>query len=166
MTPEPIRHSLSVPLTQQQAFRAFTSDMARWWPSSNSLTRAAQRDVVLEPREGGRWYEESVEDEQCDWGYVLQWEPPTRLILAWQLDAVPGDSAPQKGLRHVPSLVSEVEITFTAQGEEATLVELEHRNLDRFESPTSARIWLDSARGGWPAILGAFSTTVGEHEPT
>ncbi len=48
---------------------------------------------------------------------MLSWDPPARLVLAWQVDAK---------WRSDPGLVTEVEVRFTADGA-GTLVELEHR---------------------------------------
>ena len=53
-------------------------------------------EVVLEPGVGGRLYEVTADGEQ-DWGKVLAWEPPARLLLDWQIGEASG---------------TEVEVTF------------------------------------------------------
>ena len=58
------------------------------------------KNVVLEPRVGGRLYEVTDEGEQ-DWGSVLAWEPPARLLLDWQIGEACG---------------TEVEVTFSPGG--------------------------------------------------
>ena len=82
------------------------------------LTRA-----VLEPGPGGRWYAVSEDGSDCNTGKVLVWEPPRRLVLAWQITAQ---------WKFDPSFSTEVEVNFIPEGGKRTRVELEHRNLDRY----------------------------------
>jgi uncharacterized protein YndB with AHSA1/START domain len=77
---------------------------------------------------------------------VLDWDPPGRLVLGWQLN---------REKRFDPDLVTEVELTFTAAADGGTDVALEHRNLERF-GQDSAR-WLASIGGGWRQKLGEFA---------
>lgn len=153
---ESIRHTITVEAEIETAFTTFTSHIDRWWPARNSITQAAQASVTIEPCVGGRWYEESVDGEQCEWGKVLVWDPPRRLVLAWQLDAAVAETTASDSChefwRYEPSLVTEVELRFTVESAGSTRVELEHRHLDRFRYPTSARLRLDSD-GGWPGML-------------
>jgi uncharacterized protein YndB with AHSA1/START domain len=109
---------------------------------------APQQDVIVEPREGGRWYERGEDGSECQWGHVIEWDPPRRLLLAWQIGA---------DWRFDPALVTELEIRFTPEGPNATRIDLEHRNLDRFgEKAAETRASLDSA-GGWTGLLKAFA---------
>jgi hypothetical protein len=105
------------------------------------------RDIVIEPRAGGRWYERGQDGSECDWGVVLAWEPPGRLLLGWQLDAE---------FRRNPATASEVEVRFIAESPTVTRVELEHRGLERLgESAEILRGKID-APGGWTAVLDRF----------
>jgi hypothetical protein len=54
---------------------------------------------------------------------VLVWEPTSRLVLTWDINA---------NWQPAPTLKTEVEIRFIADGKNRTRVELEHRHLDRF----------------------------------
>ena len=145
--PAPVRKSLVVKTNPQVSFTAFTSGIGRWWPRSKSIGSAAQADVILEPRVGGRWYERGADGSECEWGKVLEWQPPSRVVLAWQIGA---------DWKFDPALVTEVEITFTSVGEGETRVEIEHRHLERLGAGAErAREAFDS-ENGWMGVLREF----------
>jgi len=99
----------TVNLPVSHAFEFFTSFMNRWWPNEYHIGQADMVDTVLEPRVGGRWYERGADGSECDWGRVLVWEPPHRLVLTWQINGHwQFDGDPLRG--------SEVEVRFTADG--------------------------------------------------
>jgi uncharacterized protein YndB with AHSA1/START domain len=132
----------------ERAFEVFTAGVGRWWPKSHHIGKADLDTLVIEPRTGGRWYERGVDGTECEVGKVLVWEPPTRLVLAWQLTAE---------WKFDPDLVTEVEVKFIADGANATRVELEHRDLERFgERAEAMRQQIDSD-GGWPGLLQLFA---------
>lgn len=102
----------------------------------------------LEPHVGGRWYEIGADGRECPWGRVLLWEPPARVVLAWQITADWG---------YDPDLETEVEVRFSPRPEGGTLVELEHRKLERYgDRAEGVRASLDS-EGGWQGLLGLFA---------
>jgi uncharacterized protein YndB with AHSA1/START domain len=69
----------------ERAFPVFTAGTGRWWPRSHHIGVADPETFVIEPRAGGRWYERGVDGAECEIDKVLVWEPPARLVLAWQL---------------------------------------------------------------------------------
>lgn len=146
--PAPVRRSLSVKAAPARAFETFTARIAAWWPATHSINKGTtMTGIVIEPRAGGRWYERGADGSECQWGRVLVWEPPQRLVLAWQIDA---------NWRFNPDLVTELELRFIAQGN-ATRVELEHRKLERYgEVAAKLREQLDSA-GGWTALMERYA---------
>jgi hypothetical protein len=78
---------------------------------------------------------------------VLLWEPPARLLLAWQLNGA---------WEYDPDFVTELEIRFIAEGPNETRVELEHRDLERDGDKTAEiRASLDSPEG-WNGALAAY----------
>jgi uncharacterized protein YndB with AHSA1/START domain len=145
--PAPINRSVVVKAEVERSFAAFTGRMGRWWPRSHSIGSAPMADVIVEPRVGGRWYERSGDGAECEWGKVLAWDPPGRLILAWQLDA---------NWKYDPALVLEVEITFTALQDGMTRVDLEHRNLERYGDKAAAVRDMIGSDNGWMGILKSF----------
>jgi len=146
--PAPVRKSIVVKADAAHAFEVFTARISNWWPRSHSVGASPQTSVVMEPRSGGRWYEIGQDGSQCIWGKVLAWEPPSRLLLAWQIS---GD------WKYDPDLVTEVEVKFTSLGGGETRVELEHRNIERFgDKAETMRSAIDS-EGGWSAIVKLYA---------
>ena len=145
--PAPVRRTVIVKADPARSFTAFTANMAAWWPASHTIGGSQKPQVVLEARVGGRWYERNPEGAECEWGKVLVWDPPGRLVLAWQVNGQ---------WKYDPTLVTEVEITFTASGPGETRVDLEHRNLERFGELAAQVHDAIASEGGWLGILKTF----------
>jgi len=147
--PDSVRKVVSVKAPPEVAWRVFTEKLGTWWPlATHKIGRVDAVDAVIEPRVGGRWYERGHDGSTCDWGRVLVWEPPSRLVLSWDISA---------DWQHDPHLGTEVEVRFIAEGEDRTRVELEHRRLDRYAArQEEMRAALGSDRG-WASLLGAFA---------
>lgn len=151
ITPAPVRKALTLKATPERAFEVFTTRFASWWPPTHHIGGSPMRTAVLEPKAGGRWYEIGEDGGECDWGEVLVWSPPSRLVLAWRLGS---------DFKYHADLLTEVEVKFTADGE-MTRVEFEHRGLERMgEKAAETRIALDS-EGGWTGILKLYADAVG-----
>lgn len=146
--PAPVRRSVVVKAGIERSFTAFTANIGRWWPSSHRIGATPTANVVLEGRVGGRWYEVGSDGAECEWGKVLLWEPPRRLILGWQVD---GD------WKYDPTFVTEVEVVFTALGGGGTQVDLEHRNLERYGDKAGPVREMIGSDGGWLGILRSFA---------
>ena len=151
ISPAPVRRSVKVNAAPQKAFDVFTSGMGKWWPKQHSLnSKSPQQDVIVEPHAGGRWYERSEDGSECEWGRVLTWEPPARVVLAWQING---------NWQYDREFETEVEVRFIADGS-GTRVELEHRNLERFgDKADEVRAAFDSPEG-WNGGLQLFAKAV------
>jgi uncharacterized protein YndB with AHSA1/START domain len=145
--PAPVRRSIFVKAPQAHAFEVFTSGIGDWWPKTHAIGEAELDKPVIEPRAGGRWYQLGVDGSECDIGHVLAWDPPSRLLLAWQLDP---------DWKFVPDLVTEVEVTFTPEAD-GTRVDLEHRNLERMGERVDEIVEKVGSPGGWAAVLQLYS---------
>ena len=147
-TIEPVRAAIEVRRGIEEAFRVFTAEIAAWWPvGGHSVEPDRVEAVVLEGRVGGRLYERWVDGGESDWGRVLAWEPPARLVLSWSPN-------PER------SATTEVEVRFTALEADHTRVELEHRGWERL-SAAQLRSATAAAGGyarGWELVLAAFAT--------
>ena len=154
ITPSPVRKTLVIKADLRRSFDAFAGRMGSWWPRSHSIGASPQADVIIEPRPGGRWYERGQDGSEREWGKVLDWNPPSRLLLAWQLDG---------SWKYNPACITEIEINFTALGARETRVDFEHRHLERLgDNAAAVRDQLDS---GWGGILEVYGgVAAGAHE--
>ncbi len=146
--PLSIRKQLTVDAPQERCFRVFTASMGTWWPREHHIGASPLADCVIEPRAGGRWFERGEDGAECDWGKVLAWEPPRRVLLAWQLTM---------DFKYDPSFLTEVEVTFTPLGPRQTRVDFEHRDLERFGD--AAERLFGMMGEGWAGILECFTRT-------
>ncbi len=150
MSIAPIEHSVDVRVTPARAFELFAAGMGAWWPRGKTPAKNPHVEIIVEPREGGRWFERDGEGRESLWGKVLAWEPPQRLLLGWQLD---------QQFRYDPALLTEVELRFAALASGGTRVTLEHRQLERF----GADAFADKLRSGWPGMIGCFERYAADH---
>ena len=116
-------------------------------PPSNSAVPAS-----FEPRSGGRWYEKGVDGSECDWGRVLTWEPPHRLVLSWHLNG-------QWEVDADETHASEIEVRFTPDGDARTIIDFEHRHIERSAFAAQLRDGVDSPQG-WTGLLALFAAKV------
>ncbi|MGY4285124.1 uncharacterized protein YndB with AHSA1/START domain [Bradyrhizobium sp. LM2.7] len=79
---------------------------------------------------------------------MLAWEPPSRLVLSWDITA---------DWQYDPNLKTEIEVLFIAEGEEATRVELEHRKLDRYGTRAAEMRRIFDTEGDWGRLLVMFA---------
>jgi len=137
------------------AFEVFVEQ--RWWPvDTHHLAEPHGSEVVLEPFPGGRWYERAADGAETDWGTVLAWQPPYRLLLTFQVS--PGWTYEQD-----PARGSQIEVTFTPEGPDATRVGLTHRHLERYGPEAERMRRILDAKGGEP--LNAFARHITARAP-
>jgi uncharacterized protein YndB with AHSA1/START domain len=145
-----VRKSITVDAPQERAFDVFTTGFNSWWPHSHHIGDADMADAVMECREGGRLFERGVDGSECDWGRVLVFERPNRIVVSWHLQGEWNyDPDPEKA--------SEYEVRFIPQGDSQTLVELEHRNLERHGADAQKISDAIGADGGWGSLLKMFA---------
>lgn len=143
---EAIRKQITLECGQEHAFKIFTAGMGRWWPREHHIGKVEMKTAVVEQKVGGRVYEVGVDGSECDWGKVLVWEPPQRFTWTWQLTAQ---------WQYDPNFVTTVEVKFIAEGPKRTLVQFEHRDLERFgDAAAEIREMLDK---GWLRTLEVYA---------
>jgi uncharacterized protein YndB with AHSA1/START domain len=147
---EPVRKSVRVRASAENAFRVFTAEMDSWWPRTHHIGSSPMKSIIIEPRVGGAIYTDQEDGTPCPWGSVLAWDPPHRLVIAWQISST---------WEYEPDLskCSEVEILFTPADDGTTLVELEHRGIQRHGEGSAKMREMVNAEGGWGNLLILFS---------
>jgi uncharacterized protein YndB with AHSA1/START domain len=132
----------------KRAFEVFT-EMETWWPETHHAGDAPLEKAVMECRTGGRCYSTQTNGTEFDWGTVVVWEPPRRLVFAWQVNMA---------CEYEPDLskASEVEVRFTPVRGGSTRVDLEHGCLQRHgEGFEEMRNEVDD-KNGWAALLQSY----------
>jgi uncharacterized protein YndB with AHSA1/START domain len=141
---EVVRKVVTVDCAVEEAFRVFTHDARSWWPVDTHSIHGTVREIVFEPEAGGEVYEVSTSGERGHWATVTAWDPPTRLVLAWNILERPGEQ-------------TEVEVRFIPETG-GTRVELEHRGWEALaEKGAEKRADYDA---GWHHVLGCFEARI------
>lgn len=152
MTPDTaVRIEVSVAVPVDRAFAVFVEQIGSWWPPTHQIGSGELADVVIEPKQGGRWYERAHDGTECDWGEVLTWDQPHRVVLSWAItpawQPAPSDQA------------SRIDVRFTSNGPDSTHVVLEHSELDRHGDSWESMREAVAGPSGWTAILANYVKT-------
>jgi len=140
---EPLVKSRRLTCSADRAFDVFVKRIGEWWPlGHHSVFGADSLGVEMEPRVGGRIVETGPGGQESVWGTLTAWEPRTRIAHTWH----PGED---------PATATEVEVTFTPDGDGCT-VTLTHTGWDG-EAVVSTRAGYDQ---GWPLVLDAYAGLV------
>ena len=150
----PLTGTITVDAPIDQTFRTFTDAFGSWWPAEYHIGQVDMATGVLEPREGGRWYEQGTDGSECDWGRVLAWEPPDRVLFTWQINGM-WQFDPD------PGHASEIEARFRADGDEQTTVDVEHRGFERLVAGQNIHDGITGG-GGWALLLDSFAKAVAD----
>jgi uncharacterized protein YndB with AHSA1/START domain len=149
-----VRLSIVVDAPLERAFRVFTEDFDRIKPREHNMLEVDIAETVFEPRAGGRIFDRGVDGSECQWARVLAFEPPDRVVFSW-------DISPHWQLEPDPEKTSEVEVRFIPETPDRTLVELEHRNLDRHAAGWESVRDGIAGGDGWPLYLQRFADVIG-----
>lgn len=149
---ESVRREVVVPVPRERAFEVFTARMTDWWPPEHHIGGAPIEEIVIEPREGGRWFTRHQDGSETSTGVVAAWEPPDRFVVTWQIGA---------DWKFHAGLVTTVEVRFLEEGSGRTRVRLEHRDLDRYGADAERMRATFEQPGAWGATLEAFAGAFG-----
>ena len=144
-----MRTEVTVDAPVERAFRVFTERFDQIKPREHNVLGVDIVESVFEPRAGGRVYDRGVDGSECQWGRVLAYEPPERIVFTW-------DISPHWQIETDPDRASEVEIRFAAESPDRTRVALEHRHLDRHGEGWQGLRDGVAADEGWPLYLARY----------
>jgi uncharacterized protein YndB with AHSA1/START domain len=149
-----VAHHVVVNAPIERAFAVFTERFGDFKPREHNLLAVPIAETVFEPRVGGHIYDRGVDGSVCRWARILAYEPPSRVLFSW-------DIGPTWQLEADRSKTSEVEVRFTAESDERTRVDLEHRHLYR-HGPGWGSV-ADGVDGdaGWPLYLDRYARLLG-----
>jgi uncharacterized protein YndB with AHSA1/START domain len=155
----PVTAEITVPVDPATAFGLYVTRPGRQHPAHGQS--GTPQAIVYEPFDGGRWYERDADGDTHDWGRVLIWQPPHRLVLAWMVGAPTGEWTFDPD----PSHASRVEITFTAV-DDGTRVRVLHTGFETHAGGDSIHRGVDSDLG-WTDDLAdlARATALVDAEP-
>lgn len=144
---EPVRKSVTVPLTPDEAFDLFTDRIDSWWPKETHSIGAGNGEgerstVTVEPHEGGAISETLPDGSVAPWGTVTEWEPGTRFGATWHVGRPESEA-------------TQIDVTFTPS-DAGTQVDLTHSNWEMLGSAaTEMRARYNT---GWDHVLeGCFA---------
>ncbi len=152
---EPIRKTVTVQVPVKEAFSFFIDKLSEWWPAEYTWSQNVLEHIAITPRKNGRCYESGPHGFECDWGRVLEYDPPDRVVFTWQI-------SPRREPEPNPDKASEVEVQFKASGEAGTLVELEHRNIERHGDGAEEYFKGLNSPMGWEYMLDKYVTRLAE----
>ena len=109
--------------------------------------------AIIEAKTGGRCYtQEQMDGTDCPWGSVLVWDPPARLVIAWQI-------TPRMAVRARPGEVQRSRDPPFAPPNPMVqrAIQLEHRHFERHRSRRrgdEGGVWISPKmdRGGLLAL--------------
>lgn len=137
--------STSVRVQLEGAFDLFTAGFGTWWRREFSWSGPdLLEEIGMEEREGGFLYEQGPGGFRLDFGRILTWTPPRRLLFTWQIDA---DRVPQPD----PAKASEVDLTFGTVDENETLITVTHGKWERHGN--GAEAYREQFAQVWPYAL-------------
>jgi len=153
-----VKKTVTVNATAEHAFAVFTSGFDTWWPRTHHVGKKPLQTAVIEPRVGGRCFGREADGTECRWATVTAWEPPRRLVLAWQLGPA---------FQFDPDLAhaSEVEVLFSPAADGKTRVDLEHRHFERHGQDADKLSGAVGGTGGWGTLLQIFGRTAATYHP-
>jgi uncharacterized protein YndB with AHSA1/START domain len=137
---DPLCLAFDVECGIEQAFELWTERASMWWPRTHTTSRSRATRVVFEPTMGGRIFERRPDGGEVDWGSIVTWAPPYRLVYKWHVFSESVDA-------------TEVEVQFRDNGNGTTKVDIEHRGWEAFADGELRRSRNET---GWTGLVESY----------
>lgn len=144
-----VQVTVKLPLPPGAAFTAFTERFFDWWPRDYSYGGEVVENLVIGRGLGEMCSEIGPSGFQIDFGRVLEWSPPHRLTISWQISP---DSRPEPD----PTKASRVQVEFATVGTE-TEVRLTHDQFAKHGQGADEYAAEMGSQLGWPHIMDRFA---------
>ena len=139
---DPIKKSLTVPLSAREAFALFTAEIDRWWPKASHSVKGPKAKLRFPKHKGDPITETGEDGETAIWGKLIAYDPGRYLAFSW----FPGRDESE-------ATVVEVVFIQTAAG---TTVNLTHGGF-AILGPTADAVSTSYLKG-WDMVLGCFAS--------
>jgi uncharacterized protein YndB with AHSA1/START domain len=147
-TTDPLVYTFTVDCSVHHAFETWTTKIGRWWPKNHSLSGAANPEITIEGRIGGRIVERGGNGTEYEWGRITSWDPPSKLAFSWYAGSTPDNP-------------TDVELTFNER-DGKTAVRLVSSGWERFDDHGRLR---DGNDQGWGAAVASYHRYLERPEP-
>lgn len=139
---DPIKKTLTVPLSAADAFALFTNEMDKWWPKDPFSVKGAKSTVTFPNRKNGDIIETGEDGSKNVWGTLIAYEPGKYLAFSWH----PGRD---------PDEATMVTVSFT-ETQDGTRCDLTHGGFDILGDTADAVS--TSYLRGWDTVLGCYAS--------
>jgi len=138
---DPIKKTITVPLSARGAFDLFTTEMDTWWPKASHSVKGPKSILTFPKHKGEPIIETGEDGEEAIWGRLIAYDPGKYLAFSWH----PGRDE---------SEATVVAITFT-QTSTGTRCDLTHGGFEIL-GPSADAVSISYLRG-WDLVLGCYA---------
>ncbi len=153
-----VSKTVIVAVPVDQAFRAYVEFPIEWVPPAHRFTTDTQ-SMTIEGKVGGRFYERDAQGNEVTRGTIVEWTPPTRLVMTWRVGA---GWQPIGDDEHA----SHVEIDFAARSADATEMTVTYTHLKCCEPSFAAQLAAVLAAPGPGETLERYLEVAARHAPS
>jgi hypothetical protein len=141
-----------VNLSPEEAFCYFTGRFGDWWPRDYTFSKKLLSAMYLGQAVGEWCYGQGPHGFRCDWGRILEWNPPRLVVFTWQI-------GPKSILQPDPDQCTEVGVQFSELAPGKSRVKLTHKCFERHGADATGYRADTASDYGWPLLLQMFAAT-------
>jgi uncharacterized protein YndB with AHSA1/START domain len=147
---EPIVCETVINLPPEKSFRFFTERFGDWWPRDYTFSKNLLSGMYIGQAVGEWCYEQGPHGFRCDWGRILEWNPPNSLAFTWQI-------GPKSVLQPDPDQCTQIGVQFNESTPGKSRVILTHKHFERHGADAPGYRADMASDYGWPLLLQMFA---------